>query len=126
MKKIILMLSIVSTILYTSCKKNVDGPGEVYGKWKLAEQMSDPGDGSIGKYQTFIGNHRLTLTETGLIEGNALPGFKSFKILNDTQLEIHTEWSDIPLIYRYKVTAKSLWLASSGCPHGCGMKFKRK
>lgn len=126
MKKIILMLSVLFTILYISCKKNDDGPGEIYGKWKVTEQMSDPGDGSKGKYQTFIGNHRLTLTDNGLIEGNALPGFKSFKILNSTELEIQTEWSNNPLIYRYKVTSKTLWLASSNCPHGCGTKFKRQ
>ncbi|HKG08553.1 MAG TPA: hypothetical protein VKB19_18940, partial [Pedobacter sp.] len=55
MKKVMLALLIITAASYISCKKEGDTAGELYGKWKLTEQLSDPGDGS-GKYQKVNGS----------------------------------------------------------------------
>ncbi|RZK01005.1 MAG: hypothetical protein EOO43_24960, partial [Flavobacterium sp.] len=91
MKKILLSLFAIACTLYLSCKKtnSTDGPGEVYGKWKLTETYQDPGDGS-GKYRKVMGDAKyLTIEKSGKLQGDALPDLSSFKILDSVQMEVY-------------------------------------
>jgi hypothetical protein len=127
MKKILLILLAAASIIYVSCKKtdNNDGPGEVYGKWKLTETMQDPGDGS-GKYIKVSGDAKyLTLNKSGKFEGDALPDLFSFRILDSVKMEVSSNTYKMPMTYYYKVSAKSLQL-NPPCIEGCGYRFERQ
>ena len=132
MKKISLLLLATICIIYVSCKKNTidnDGPGEVFGKWKLTETMFDPGDGS-GKYKKVTGDAKyLTLEKSagkaGKFRGDAIPDLFSFRILDSVKMEVYSNTYKMPMIYRYKVSAKSLQL-NPPCIEGCGYRFLRE
>jgi hypothetical protein len=128
MKKILLILLATASIIYVSCKKtdnNNDGPGEVYGKWKLTETMQDPGNGS-GKYRKVSGDVKyLTLDKSGKFQGDALPDLFSFKILDSVKMEVFSNTYKMPLTYYYKVSAKSLQL-NPPCIEGCGYRLVRE
>jgi hypothetical protein len=127
MKKILLILLAAASIIYVSCKKtdDSDGPGEVYGKWKLTETMQDPGDGS-GKYIKVTGDAKyITLDKSGKFEGDAIPELLTFKILDSVRMEVTGKNQSQPYNYRYKVSAKSLTL-NPPCIEGCGFRFVRQ
>ncbi|RDC54531.1 hypothetical protein DU508_21435 [Pedobacter chinensis] len=124
MKKLLLPLLAILCIFYLSCKKGNDGPGEIYGKWKLTETLMDPGDGS-GKYQKVKGKDQyLILEKSGKIEGDVLAEFSTFKILDSVRIEIKAKSNNQALTYYYKVSAKSLTL-NPPCIEGCGLRFER-
>ena len=124
MKKLLLLLSIVIGITYSSCKKNNDGLGEVYGKWKLVETLADPGDGS-GKYIKTKEDLSLVLTKSGKVEGDAMLNTESFKVLDSVSIEFKNSNPAQTITYRYKVTNNSLWLYPP-CIEGCGFHYTRK
>ncbi|MBO9673632.1 MAG: hypothetical protein J7577_09310 [Sphingobacteriaceae bacterium] len=132
MKKIFLLILATAGLLYISCKKsehNNDGPGEVYGKWKLTETMFDPGDGS-GKYKKVTGEAKYLILsksadKAGKFEGDALPDLFSFRILDSVKMEVYSNTYKMPLTYYYKVSAKSLEL-NPPCIEGCGYRFVRE
>ncbi len=132
MKKILLLLLAITGLIYVSCKKtdkDIDGPGEVYGKWKLIETLQDPGDGS-GRYTKVTGQAKyLILTKSadkaGKFEGDAFSGLISFRILDSVKMEVLSNTYKMPLTYYYKVSAKSLEL-NPPCIEGCGYRFVRE
>lgn len=109
-----------------SCSKSLvnDGPGEVYGNWKLTETMFDPGDGS-GKYQKVKETKYLTISRNGEMTGDALPDITSFKILDSVRMEVTSKTYKNVLTYRYKATASTLML-NPPCIEGCGYRFIRQ
>ncbi|RZL31548.1 MULTISPECIES: hypothetical protein [Pedobacter] len=112
------------SLLFFACKKKNDGPGEIYGKWKLTETLQDPGDGS-GKYMKVNGPAKyLVLDQTGQISGKAMPELIRFKVIDSVSMEVYGKTYQMPLTYRYKVTAKTLTL-NPPCIEGCGFKFVR-
>jgi hypothetical protein len=127
MKKVLLALLITTSGLYLSCKKDksVPAPGEIYGKWKLTETMTDPGDGS-GKYIKETGEPKyLTFDKAGKIEGNGLRAeVLSYKILDSVKLEITYKDDPKPRIIHYKVNSETLQL-NPLCIEGCGFRFVR-
>ena len=123
MKKSLLLLSTALVIFCISCEKKNEGPGEVYGKWKLTETLADPGDGS-GKYKKADGNKILTLTSSGNIEGDALGALKTFKILDSVTMEVKEADQSRAFIYHYKATENTLTL-NPPCIEGCGLRFVR-
>ena len=132
MKKIVLLLLAVVGVIYVSCKKsdnNNDGPGEVYGKWKLTEAMSDIGNGT-GKYTKVNGKIKyLTLEKSadkaGNFKGDAFPNLFSFRILDSVKMQVYSNNYQMPLTFYYKVSAKSLEL-NPPCIEGCGYRFVRE
>ncbi|MBT2560520.1 hypothetical protein J7E50_23745 [Pedobacter sp. ISL-68] len=132
MKKVLLLLLAIAGVLYVSCKKtdkDNDGPGEVYGKWKLTETMQDPGDGS-GRYKKVSGQAKYLILsksadKAGKFEGDALPDLFSFRILDSVKMEVYSNTYKMPMIYQYKVSAKSLQL-NPPCFEGCGYRFVRE
>ncbi|WP_316734602.1 hypothetical protein [Pedobacter aquatilis] len=125
MRKLILLFGITFSIIHFSCKKLAsDGPGEIYGKWKLTETLMDPGDGS-GKYKKVKENLFLTFDKSGNVNGDAAPELQKFKILDSVSIEFTSKNYSIPLTYRYKVTERTLTL-NPPCIEGCGLKFIRQ
>ena len=125
MKKLCIILFVFS-LIYVGCKKNDDdGPGEIYGKWKLTETMNDPGDGS-GKYMKVEGEPKyLTLDQSGQISGEALSDLQSFKVLDSVRIEVFPKTSMPSMIYYYKVSANTLTI-NLPCIEGCGLRFVRQ
>lgn len=126
MKNLTLLICIACIFGFHSCKKEKDnGPGEIYGTWKLTETWGDPGDGS-GKYVKVKGDPKyIIFNQSGNIEGSAIPNITSYKIIDSVKLEVTYTNNPQPIIYRYKVSAKDLEL-NPPCIEGCGFKFKRK
>ncbi|MBG6234050.1 hypothetical protein IWX76_000605 [Pedobacter sp. CAN_A7] len=123
MKKLCILLFVFS-LVYLSCKKDEDAPGEIYGKWKLTETMNDPGDGS-GKYIKVKGDPKyLTVDRSGKMSGDAVPDLHSLKIIDSVRIEVINSNAKEPLVYRYKVSASSLTLHPP-CIEGCGIRFVR-
>ena len=124
MKKKLFALLIIIAGLYISCKKQNSSPGEIYGKWKLTETWADPGDGS-GGYSKVKGDAKyITIDQSGKIEGEAMPEIMTYKILDSARMEITSKNYTEPLVFRYKVTAKTLEL-NPPCIEGCGFRFVR-
>ena len=124
MKKLALLLSIVLITMYVSCKKENDGPGEIYGRWKLTETLSDPGDGS-GKYIKVKEDKYVAFDASGKILGDALPDLLTFRILDSVRIEVTAKNQKQPLTYWYKVSRTKLTL-NPPCIEGCGLRFERK
>ncbi|SDF97620.1 hypothetical protein SAMN05421827_102293 [Pedobacter terrae] len=128
MRKILLLLALVG-IINGSCKKSDDRPGEVYGEWKLTETLADIGNGQ-GKYKKVTGEAKYLKVErsgdqVGRFTGNAMPNLLSFKILDSVRMEVYSSNYQMPAIFRYQVSAKSLEL-NPPCIEGCGYRFVRK
>jgi hypothetical protein len=125
MKKMLLSFLVILSTCYFACKKENNDSKEVYGTWKLTKTMQDPGDGS-GKYIAVKGASKfLVLDRNGNFSGDAIPELSAFKILDSVKMEVTFKSQNKPLVYRYKVSAKSL-LLNPPCIEGCGFLFERK
>lgn len=124
MKKILFILVGSLYIFLGSCKKTADGPGEIYGNWKLTETLADIGDGS-GKYIKVKENKYLEFFKSGVVTGDAAPDFSRFKIIDSVKIEFSSKSSKQTYIYRYKVSSQSLTL-NPPCFEGCGLRFKKE
>ncbi|TCD07587.1 hypothetical protein EZ449_13685 [Pedobacter frigidisoli] len=128
MKRTSLVMLFISLMIF-ACKKNKDtvedGPGEIYGRWKLTETLADPGDGS-GRYMKVKGNPQyLNLERSGQMNGDALSDLQTFKILDSVTMEVYSKSYMRSIPYRYKVSARSLTL-NPPCFEGCGYRFVRE
>ncbi|RQO74581.1 hypothetical protein DBR43_04115 [Pedobacter sp. KBW06] len=128
MKKGLLLLFIAISALSFSCKKDKAAPRslEIYGKWKLTETMTDPGDGS-GKYMKATGEPKyLNFNKDGKLEGNAL-SFDTFryKILDSTKMEVLYNVYLPAQIFGYKLSEENLEIYPR-CIEGCGLRFVRQ
>jgi len=123
MKRSLLIFFAFTALVYSACKKNNDGPGELYGSWKLTETLADPGDGS-GKYVKVKERRILTFERSGNITGDVLTPFTKYKVLDSARLELSADKIQT-VIYYYKVTAKTLTI-NPQCIEGCGLRFIRE
>ena len=125
MKNLFVLLFVFS-LVYLGCKKEEEGPGEIYGTWMLSESMVDIGNGQ-GKYKKVEGDLRyVTLDQSGKISGNAFKDVERFIVLDSTRIVMFTENSVEPMEYGYSVSAKTLTLNYTNCTEGCGLRFIRK
>jgi len=125
MKKVLLTLLIIISGLYMSCKKDQNGPAEIYGTWKLTETLADPGDGS-GKYIKAKGATKyITFDQSGDVSGEAMPDITSYKVLDSTRIEITSKNYSQKLVYWYKLNSTTLEI-NPPCIEGCGFRFVRK
>lgn len=126
MRKACFTFLMITLVVLASCKKDrKDGPGEIYGTWKLTETMADPGDGS-GKYRPVTGEAKyITLEASGKISGEAVPDALTFKVLDSTRLELSLKGNTQPVVFWYKVTSSKLTL-NPPCIEGCGLRFIRQ
>ncbi|WP_293307163.1 hypothetical protein [Pedobacter sp. UBA5917] len=132
MKKILMLLLAISSLVYVSCKKtdrDNDGPGEVYGRWKLTETRFDIGSGNT-PYQKVSGQAKyLILSKSadnaGKFKGDAILNLYSFRILDSVRMEVFNYTYQMPSTYYYKVSANTLEL-NPPCIEGCGYRFVRE
>ena len=127
MSKIRLTIAMMAIfICFNSCKKNQenDGPGEIYGRWKLTETLADIGNGK-GKYIKVKENKYLIISRTGEIEGVVFPDLTTFKIVDSVTIAVTSKTYNGAAPYRYKVTANTLTL-NPPCIESCGLKFIKK
>lgn len=125
MKNLFVLLFVFS-LVYLGCKKDEEGPGEIYGTWMLSESMMDIGNGQ-GKYVKVKGDLKyVTLDRNGQVSGNAFPNVKRYNILDSIKLEMFDEESVKPIEYGYSISSKTLTLNYVNCTEGCGLRFVRK
>lgn len=125
MKKTLFALLIITTGLYLSCKKDQNGPAEIYGTWELTETLADPGDGS-GKYMKVKGAARyIIFNHSGEVSGEAMPEITGYKVLDSTRVEVTSKNYEQKLVYWYKLTPTTLEI-NPPCIEGCGFRFVRK
>lgn len=105
-----------------SCDKNDQSPENLYGKWKLTEQLADPGNGS-GTWQKVTGKAKyVNFDKEGALTGEALPEFIKFKIIDTVRIQFAQKGTADSIIYYYKIKGDDLIL-NPPCIEACGIKF---
>ena len=136
MKKCILILVALFLFNCTSDDSTPVNENILFGKWKLIEQLMDPGDGS-GVFNPIISQRTVEFFSDGTITVNGLLCYMSLEV--DTQnsgafSEIESEYYDGEIIpigcdnnetriyYVIEDSNLILWYL---CIEGCGQKFKK-
>jgi hypothetical protein len=135
------ILSIILTLIFVSCASNDDKPFagnlDLLGKWKLIEQLSDPGDGS-GVFNPISSDRTLEFFSNGTVKANGILCYMSYEVgpqssgsfiaIDDNEYfdgEItpyDCEYSDTKLYYAFE--GQNL-IITYLCIEGCGQKFKK-
>lgn len=138
MKHILLLI----TILFISCTSNESQTIEdieLIGKWKLIEQLADPGDGS-GTFQPIVSERTIAFLKDGTVEINGELCFMSsevgdketgyYKLITDFDAQYDGEIT--PNICSSRSARVYFDLPASGnlilwyqCIEGCGQKFMK-
>lgn len=138
MKHILLLI----TIIFISCTSDDSKPTDetgLIGKWKLIEQLADPGDGS-GTFQPIVSDRSITFFKDGTLEINGELCFMSsevgdretgsYKLIMDSDTQNDGEIT--PNICSSRSAKVYFDLPVSGnlilwyqCIEGCGQKFDK-
>lgn len=141
MKKVCVILLALFLINCTSDDGNTNGDNVLIGKWKLIEQLVDPGDGS-GTFQTVTSDRVIEFFNDGTVKVNGELCFMStetgdesmgtFKKTSSNNTDIQNDGYITPDNCDFSETKIYFDLPSSGnlilwylCIEGCGQKFKK-
>ncbi len=137
MKKAILLLS---TLVFVSCNSDNDdisnnGNLELLGKWKLVEQLVDPGDGS-GVFVPITSNRQIEFFSNSTVTVNGVLCYMSSEVgsessgiysklqdnpYNDGQIiPKNCDYSETKLNYKIENSFLIIWYQ---CIEGCAQKF---
>jgi len=133
MKKTILFLYIIGIL--TSCSNNNnDNPesSKLIGKWKLVEQLADPGDGS-GVFVSVVSNKTIEFFDDGTVVSNGTLCDMNLNTGEETMGEYFATENyikpnndciipDFKISFELENTNLLLWFR---CIEGCGQKFVR-
>ncbi|MEW4922768.1 hypothetical protein [Algibacter sp. 2305UL17-15] len=140
MKKIVLMFSML--MIFTSCSSDDSKPTDetgLIGKWKLIEQLADPGDGS-GTFQPIASERVIEFFSDGTVAINGVLCFMSsevgdkesgtYKLITDSDTQ--NDGEIIPNTCSSRSARVYFDLSVSGhlilwyqCIEGCGQKFEK-
>lgn len=121
MIKNLILLAIISSIML-SCRSTK--PTEIYGKWRLKETLSDPGDGS-GRYQPAGNDHIfLIFKKSGRISGTALPDAVRYNRIDSAKIQVSFKTGRQLINYHYILSQDFLTLIPP-CIESCGLRFER-
>jgi len=135
-----IILSVISTsllVLLFSCEKATCEFGEeeqngIVGKWRLVEELMDPGDGS-GIFQAVVSDKEIIFFGDGTFEANGEvctmtnQSSTNHNGTYDTSLETFSPANCqimAPMYYNYSVSGNTLILTYP-CACGCQQKYKR-
>ena len=141
MKKYLL---IVLLVILSSCSSDDSKPTDetgLIGKWKLIEQLADPGDGS-GTFQSINSNRTIEFFKNGTVEVNGGLCFMSsevgdietgtFMIISDNTADTTYDGEIIPNTCSSRSARVYFDLPESvnlilwyQCLEGCGQKFTK-
>ena len=138
MKRSISILLALFIMGCTSSNMNVDGNTELLGKWKLMEQLSDPGDGS-GVYVPITSNRVVQFFSNGTVSMNGILCYMSSEV-GDTNTGIYSELTEDNTFFDGEILpdnceyseAKVCYSIKEGklilyyqCIEGCAQKFSK-
>jgi hypothetical protein len=123
----LLLLALV--IIFASCSKETLDPNntELTGKWKLAETLADPGDGS-GKWQKVSGktDRYIEFKANGELAGTVPKDFISYAV-SDSSILTFTKNDGVTIQnYLYQLKDGFLEMSPAGpiwCIEGCGSRY---
>lgn len=114
--------------LFNSCKKNQDP--ELVSKWKLIEQLMDPGDGS-GVFTPVISNKTIEFFEDGTITSNSIlcqmsseSGTSSSGMYSESELSITLDNCGISSFVIYYEIDGSILILNYPCFEACKEKYE--
>ena len=131
---LIVLLFLLDFNSCTTSDDNIVGK-KIVSKWKLIEQLSDPGDGS-GVFEPVESSRTINFYDDGTIRSNGELCFMSYEVGNvhlgtfsDTEDNIDFDGEIIPdgcefeetkIYYQFERSNLILWYL---CIEGCGQKF---
>ncbi|WP_298239084.1 hypothetical protein [uncultured Algibacter sp.] len=141
MKKLIITIISIVFLCCSSDDAKPSGETELIGKWRLIEQLVDPGDGS-GTFQPINSNRTIEFFKDGTVETNGILCFMSsevgdvetgtYTLITDTNNNIQNDGEILPntcisrsakVYFDLPITGNLiLWYQ---CIEGCGQKFKK-
>jgi hypothetical protein len=136
MKDVLLILFSLVLVNCTSNNKSpYGGNPELLGKWKLIEQLSDPGDGS-GVFNPIDSNREMEFFSNGTVTVNGILCYMSsevgeqssgsFSILENDDyydgeiIPNDCDYSETKLYFKIEGSNLIIWYL---CIEGCGQKF---
>ena len=116
-------------VLFASCSKDTLDPNNkvLTGKWKLAETLADPGDGS-GQWKK-VSRETDTYIEfkaNGDLAGTALGDFSTYAVSDSVTLTFTKKDGVTIQNYRYQLKDGFLQMSPAGptwCIEGCGSRY---
>ena len=123
------------SLLMNSCSSNeISEDPQLIGKWKLIEQLADPGDGS-GVFKKVVSNKTIEFLANGTVVSNGT--FCDTNINSETEtigeyftsenylkptIENECDFPDLKIYFEFQNENLILWFP---CIEGCGQKFKK-
>ncbi|HTE01493.1 MAG TPA: hypothetical protein VK668_19535 [Mucilaginibacter sp.] len=134
MKHLSYFLAIAAILFISACKKanledktSLKENASLTGKWRLVENLLDPGDGS-GTWMPVTASTELTFNADGTTYGTAFPAYVNYAIKDSVTLTFH-QGDTTTQNYRYKISHDTLMMSPDGpirCYEACGIKFKKE
>ncbi|WP_295768140.1 hypothetical protein [uncultured Mucilaginibacter sp.] len=122
MKKHFILLMLAFATM-SACKKgDQNSVSGLFGRWKLTEQLIDPGDAS-GNWQKVQGDQYVTFNADGTIKGDYLLNAKRFTIIDSVTLSVSPQMDNTQAVqWRYKIKGKNLEI-NPPCFEPCGFRL---
>lgn len=125
MRPLVYVLSAFFILFAAACGKDgVKGNVSLTGKWKLSQNLADPGDGS-GTWQPVTNSTSLMLNSDGTTSGTTFPNYVKYTTQGDTELTF-SQVDKTTQNYRFKISHDTLFMSPDGpirCFEACGIKF---
>src|ERR1700754_4041906 len=119
MKQLSYFLALAVILFISSCKKanleaktNLNDKALLIGKWRLVENLLDPGDGS-GTWMPSATHTELTLNTDGTTSGNTFPAYVNYAIKDSVTITFH-QTDTTTQNYRYKISHDTLMMSPDG------------
>lgn len=126
MKQTATVLILVLAISFGACNEaaneNVPNLASVTGKWKLAETLDDPGDGS-GQWTPVKKNENIYIkfNTDGSFESSKPSSIKSYRVTDSVTIEFTVE-DQTTHQYRYYIN-RSILMLSPPCDEPCSSRY---
>lgn len=141
MKNCALLLVLLFLFNCTSDDNSPKGDVELFGKWKLIEQYTDPGDGS-GDFSSISSNRTVEFFSNGTIVANGILCYMSsevgennsgtFKLISSNETDTNHDGEILPNDCEFSETKIYFDINSNNklvlwyqCIEGCGQKFEK-
>lgn len=121
--KTLRVLTFIFSILFVNACSKSDLEG-LNGKWKLTEQLADPGDGSGKWMRSEAKNSYIIFNADGTVSGNLYVNYKFYNVIDSTKIEF-TLQDDTKRVLFYKLSGGSLEIMGA-CIEACGSRFRKE
>jgi hypothetical protein len=134
MKYLSYFLAIAAILFISACKKanlgdktDLKDNVTLTGKWRLVENLLDPGDGS-GTWMPSATHTELTFNSDGTTNGNTFPMYVNYALKDSVTITFH-QADTVIQNYLYKISHDTLTMSPNGpfrCIEACGIRFKKE